>query len=150
MFPLAWLTAVALAAAYAYSLPANPGPDWRCGAVWHATRPVYDPLPAKVPLGGPLDWLADASAGVGVGTQTSKTNVPADVAAALDAVREWDRWGTPAAQYLLVTQHGGAGVVAYEGACTAPYGVVLDMDAYEAYLAAKEADPAWAPTMPAT
>jgi hypothetical protein len=142
MFPLAWLTAVALATAYAYSLPPNPGPDWRCGAVWHATRPAYDPLPAKVPLGGPLNWST--------AVDDFKLNIPADVAAALAAVREWDRWGTPTAQYLLVTQHGGAAVVAYEGACTAPYGVILDMDAYEAYLAAKEADPSWAPTMPAT
>ena len=141
MFALGWLTAVAAAATYAFTvLPAHPGTDWRCGAVWHATRPSYSPL--DIPLSGALTWECPLDvAGA------------ADISAALEAMRIWDRWATPHAQFLLVTRHG-VSVVAFQNAFTAgvaaggnTYGVVLDMDAYTEYLDSKDADPAWVPDM---
>lgn len=134
MFSLGWLTAAAVAAAYAYALPQTPQPDWRCGAVWHATRPAYEDL--SIAATGPLTWVCPD------GFPNADS-----INAALEAMKEWDRWSSTESKYLVVEENE-VPILAF--ACdnpSAPYGVILDMDAYTMFIASKEKNPAWLPTI---
>ena len=134
MFSLGWLTAAAIAAAYAYTLPQTPQPDWRCGAVWHATRPAYDEI--SIAATGPLNWVCPQCV-----SNADSIN------SALEAMREWDRWSTAESKYLVVEQEG-VPVLAFT--CdnpSAPYGVILDLDAFALYLSSKQKDCSWEPTL---